>query len=396
MGLWSLKDNDWPKLRHLFKLLFDGRGDAGLDNSSSAFSLPDNDWVGLRNILQRLFWCRCCDIRAFSLPVGDWVKVRHLLFRLSRCRCNRPASIWHINSDLELNWIYDTGDHCRDVHLDGSGNVFAAGNRANSKSVWKLNSSGVLIWDYDTGGTTEAVAAKDGSFVYITGGRVSSKDIWKLNADGTLNTSGGNGVTSGASIAVAVNTVCVGYYSTPGNEVIEYNDSLSFRWGNALDFNSTDQHDVILDASENVYFVGDANASGYTTHKYNTSGALQWRKYLGAGATGVAFNPAETLVYIALGAEVSGYSVRTVTSDGVTVADFCTTGSVAKGVAVDAAGNVYVSGTRNNNVGGNYYSVWKFNSSGTFVKGYDTTGNTYHIQVSGDGSAIVACGDRIT
>ncbi len=177
---------------------------------------------------------------------------------------------------------------------------------------------------------------------------------------------------------------------------------------------------VAADRDGNIYVAGQSQGtnSGYdiVTIKYNSVGTQQWiAKYDGPGhgddvATGIAIDPAGNIVVI--GESYGGFSSE---SDYVTIkynrfgtqqwaARHNGAGSardLARGLAIDGAGNVYVTGYSHGGSGrGHDYGTIKYNPAGVqqWISIYhfigdgataiavDKSGNVYVTGVSGGGA----------
>jgi uncharacterized delta-60 repeat protein len=183
--------------------------------------------------------------------------------------------------------------------VDKTGNVYVAGNRGTVK----YNKAGAQEWVAGYGAS--ALAVNDSGNVYVTGTvrSVSTGDdcaTTKYNPAGVEQ--------------------WVAYYNGPGN---------SFDAATAF----------AVDASGNVYVTGKSRGAetvnDYATIKYNSAGVEQWfARYNGPGNL---------------------------------------SRDVPAALAVDAAGNVYVAGTSSDVTGTDFYATVKYNSAGVqdWVAHYD-------------------------
>lgn len=190
-----------------------------------------------------------------------------------------------------------------------------------------------------------------------------------------------------------------------GGLIAKYNSSGTLQWQRSLGGTSASTTDVTargctVDASGNLYIVGDSNSQTTTSFafiaKYNTSGTLQWQRSLGTTSSQmqlseVVLNSAETAVY------VTGIDQSTggAGSYDVLVAKFDTAGSLTwqrrigaatndlvTGLAIDSSENIYVAADTN---------LVKYNSSGTFQWHRTFTGaSTAGLAVSG--TDLILCG----
>lgn len=229
-----------------------------------------------------------------------------------------------------LAWvkIYDgppnQGDEAVSIAVDASGNSYVTG------SAFAAN------------GTLDIVTIKYSP---------SGQQLWLQSYNGTANDN-----DQGAAIVLddAGNVYVTGYSNNSGtfNDIttIKYNNSGVLQWASSYNgtFNNYDQGNALtVDASGNVYVVGYETVSNYTfdfvTIKYNSTGGQQWANtYDGPGN----FN------------------------------------DEGKDIALDANGNVYVTGASDT-----FYNaqpnedivLLKYNNSGTFQwrRVYDGPGHSY-------------------
>src|SRR5689334_19547988 len=148
--------------------------------------------------------------------------------------------------------------------------------------------------------------------------------------------------------------------------------------GNASDI----ARDVAVDAAGNVYVTGTSTGSGtfadYATIKYNSAGVQQWiARYNGPG--NFFDEPADLAIDNAGNVYVTGYSGNAGGNDDYATIKYNSAGVVqwvsryngpndstdaATSLAVDAAGNVYVTG-RSAGIGSELdYATIKYNSAG--------------------------------
>jgi hypothetical protein len=228
--------------------------------------------------------------------------------------------LWEAIYDGPLN----SDDASRDIAVDGSGNVYVIGytnwdvqNRSDFATI-KYNSSGQQQWirTYNGPGSQAdfgvGIAVDPSGNVYVTG---TEDDL------------------------------SVTHY--PAYATIKYNSAGVLQWVNRYNVLWSYAADIVVDGSGNSYVIGHSYALGstydYATIKYNSAGAQQWvRRYNGPGS-----------------------------SD-----------DYAKAIKVDASGNVYVTGeaffTSNN---GTDYATIKYSPSGVqqWVAQYNGPGNAVDV-----------------
>lgn len=289
-----------------------------------------------------------------------------------------------IDAQVNIQWqtrYSSTGsntDKAEDMVIDISGNVYVTGIARGASGNFdyvtiKYNAVGVQQWksEYNGSGNSldeaHALAVDASGNVYVTG--------WSYGTS-----------TTGYDYATVK-------YNSAGVQqwVTRYNNTT----------NGTDEAwDVSVDNSGNVFVTGTSDGSGSnsaaTTIKYNSAGVQQWAKrYNGAGGD---IDVAYAIVLDASSVYVTGYSYVSAGNDFnyVTIKyDPAGTGTQlwastyngpdskfdqARALAVDGAGNVYVTGYSQTAVLTNYdYATVKYNSSGTqqWVKRYNGTGNDY-------------------
>ncbi|MDF7812053.1 SBBP repeat-containing protein [Hymenobacter sp. YC55] len=215
-----------------------------------------------------------------------------------------------------------------------------------------------------------ATSARGTSTQGVTAGSVT--EAWVALYDGpSIN------VASNLVVDAAGNTYVTGYSTTAittgrGNDyvTIKYSPSGQQLW--SVLFNSgpgnTDDRatDLAVDATGNVYVTGyatrgNSNNSVGTTVKYSATGQQLWTASYSGGGVGASLAlDATGNVYVGSGAN---NLVKYAASTGQQLWLLSLFGSV-KDLAVDAAGNAYVTGTATGNGTGNDYSTVKFSPAG--------------------------------
>ena len=303
------------------------------------------------------------------------------------------------------------GDFGRSVAVDTNGNVYITGTTtsqgagSNDGLIIKYNAHGVIQWQRSLGGADLDVVYGIGidasSNVYVAGFTISqgagSYDVLiaKYNSSGTIQwqrTLGGTNADIGQGITVDAsgNVYVTGYTFSQGAGsadvlIAKYDTDGTIQWQRCLGGADIDiGYGIAVDDSGNVY------VAGYTTSqtaglddvlivKYNASGTIQWQRRLGGASVDMGYGisvDSSGNVY------VTGYTQsQTSGVQDVLVAKYNTSGVIqwqrglggagndqGTGIAVDASGNVYVTGqTTSQGAGGNDAIVTKYNTSGGII-----------------------------
>jgi uncharacterized delta-60 repeat protein len=353
------------------------------------------------------------------------------------------------NSDGDTIWVQryngpgNNNDWAYSLAVDGQGNVYVTGYSTGSGTSYdyatiKYNSAGVEQWvqryngpgnDYDV---ANAIAVDGQGNVYVTGISRGSTTFYdyatiKYNSAGVeqwVQRYNGPGNDDDAAYSLAVdgqgNVYVTGNSFGSGTwfdyATIKYNSAGVEQWvaryngpGNSGD----EALSLAVDGQGNVYVTGSSYGSGtsgdYTTIKYNSDGDTIWvRRYDGPG------NSDDGAYSLAVDGQgnvyVTGYSIGSGTSyDYVTikynsagveqwVAGYNGPGNsddVARSLAVDGQGNVYVTGISRGSTTFYDYATIKYNSAGVeqWVQRYNGPGNgsdwAYSLAVDGQGNVYV-------
>jgi len=349
------------------------------------------------------------------------------------------AWVKHYESGLGSSKINSASD----IAIDAYGNVYVTGYTRGSSTfedyaTIKYNTNGVEQWvqRYNGPGNSSdvatAIAVDASGNVYMTGGSSGSGTsvdyaTIKYNTNGVeqwVQRYNGPGNSDDRAYAIAIdasgNVYVTGYSYGSGTfydyATIKYNTNGVEQWvqryngpGNFYD----DATAIAVDGSGNVYVTGYSYGSGtfydYATIKYNTNGVEQWvQRYNGPGndrdgANAIAVDGSGD-VY------VTGSSYGSGTSSDYATIKYNTNGveqwvqryngpgndrDGANAIAVDASGNVYVTGWSGGSGTFYDYATIKYNTNGVeqWVQRYNGPGNDWDeanaIAVDGSGNVYV-------
>jgi hypothetical protein len=312
-------------------------------------------------------------------------------------------------------------DRASDLAVDAAGNVYVTGYSVGSSSgrdfaTVKYSSSGQQLWVARYNGPINAndfaqsLALDATGNVYVTGssadGGFNSQDYVTVKYDGSTGqqqwAATYNGPASGNDVPVEVavdatgNAYVTGYSAgtigTVDYATLKYSPSGQQLWvaryNGAANLNDLASA-LAVDAAGNAYVTGYSDGSGsgqdYATVKYSASGQQEWvATYNGPGnqldqavdvavdATGNVyvtgssmsarnplFNASTGLDYATLKYSPSGQQLWVARYNGPQFAN-----DIARKLALDAVGNVYVTGTTIDNSNTTNYATVKYTSSG--------------------------------
>ncbi len=309
-----------------------------------------------------------------------------------------------------------SSDDVADLAVDGAGNIYIAGESQNQDNTFdyvtvKYNSNGVQQWAarYDFSGRDDnarAMAIDGAGNVYVTGtsdGGATFFDIatikynsngvqqWLVRYNGTASRSdfgSGMSLDNAGNVYVAGSSrVSTGSQLHYDIVVIQYNSSgaqqrlLSFNHNNPTLGNSDDfARFMTLDKDGNIYVTGTRdllNQVDVVTLKYNSAGVQQWVAfYNGPGLS--LDEPAALAVDQSGNVYVAGTSRGSGTGDDIVLLKYSAAGAEqwvkrytgsgsnpddANDMALDAAGNIYVTGSTNVSGNNNFVTI-KYSASG--------------------------------
>lgn len=336
------------------------------------------------------------------------------------------AQVWR----MEYNGPGNSLDEAHAITVDGSGNVYVTGwsyggaGTGYDYGTVKYNSAGVQQWASRytnvAGGTDEAwgIGVDNAGNVFVTGtsdgaGSNSAATTVRYNSAGVqqfANRFEGAGGNIDAGFAIFVDAVTGDSYITGYTYIsaaadfnfitIKYNLAGVQQWAtqfNSPDANYDEARAIAVDASGNVYVTGYSQTLvltnyNYSTVKYNSAGVQQWAmQYEGTGAD---YDRANAITLDATGnVYVTGKSVGvgSAAEDAFTI-KYNNAGATqwtaryngpangydeGKSIAVDATGNVYITGYSFTAGANNDYMTIKYDVAGTqeWITKYNGTGN---------------------
>jgi uncharacterized delta-60 repeat protein len=324
-----------------------------------------------------------------------------------------------VQSQVAEEWVVrhngpgNDDDGSSSIAVDGSGNIYVAGNRTNASgnqdyAVAKVSPSGSFLWWATYNGPlngddyASAIAVDASGNVYVTGysdGNAGLNDFatvkfnssgvqqWAQRYDGTV---GADDIAYSIAADASGNVYVTGASKSATSYdfmTIKYNSIGTVVWAVRKDWPQSDNdaaYCLALDASGNVYVTGYKTGTSatfdYGTVKYNSSGIQQW-------ATGYDGPASDVDIAISIAVDASGNSYIAGASTGTgtghdnTFIKYNSSGveqwvvrydgpasgeDAGLSIKLDAASNVYVAGYRTSIVGGKDYTTAKYTSAGVY------------------------------
>lgn len=334
------------------------------------------------------------------------------------------------------------GQFARATVVDATGNVYVLGNAYKTNGSFaqewvalKYSNTGQPLWTNRFGDDAGGIAVDATGNVFVTGSSANAggnADITtiKYSGDGLpLWTNRYNGPGNAGDFAATVAVHTNGDVFVAGSASIAggTSDFVTLKYSNAGTALLTNRHNgpgngndavtkLVLDHGGSVYVSGYVRSAGgnsdFTTIKYSGAGTPLWtNRYNGPGNGDDA--PQALAIDVSSNVVVTGYSPGVAGDLDFITIKYSPNGSplwtnryggsangddFARGVAVDATGNVFVTGdtARSGGVGVNDYATVKYSSSGVplWTNFYNGTGDNsdlaYAIALDGAGSVFVA------
>ncbi|TDN38441.1 T9SS type A sorting domain-containing protein [Hymenobacter sp. UV11] len=270
-------------------------------------------------------------------------------------------------------------DYAKAVAVDAEGNVYVTGISGNDYATVKYNAAGQQVWASRlAGGSAADVAVDLAGNVLVTGTQADDYATVKYSASGQqLWVARYNGPTNGPDEAKVVAVDAAGNVVVTGSSATDY-ATVSYapdgqqQWamrynGPGNDYDAP--QDMAVDAAGNAYVTGTSVGVGtgadYATLKYSRTGQLQWAaRYNGGSNSGdyanaIALDPAgnayvtgvasNAMVTIKYGAD--GQQRWLISYNDIDKQYNVPSPASGTAIALDKAGNVFVTGDANSTYG---------------------------------------------
>ena len=291
--------------------------------------------------------------------------------------------------------------------LNSSGPISLAGSTAGQSIAVELGQSATGTISLNDTAVRNLAGVPSGAIIMPTNFWGKSSVSYFI---GTMVSNACQGVATDSSNNIYIG----GYYTVTTQDSIfaKFDTAGTIQWQRSLYATGINNDERVksmgVDSSGNVYIMGSASNSSYNSYmiaKYNSSGTLQWQKYLGNSPDQHSLEGG--VVDSSGNIYVSGYFYSG--WQGMVIAKYDTSGTLlwqrllqtsgfqtqAAKIALDSSGNIYVTG-RSSPTGYNRCIIVKYNNSGTIqwqrlfgdvgtvaTIGYgiaaDTSGNVYAV-----------------
>ena len=258
----------------------------------------------------------------------------------------------------------------------------------NYAAILKYNSSGALQWQRKLshpsglGFTPNGMATDSSSNVYVIGtyGTLSFAVIAKYNSSGVIQWQRRYNVGAvtqegyGVAVDSSLNVYTVG--NNAGFSINKYDSSGAIQWQRFLDASGSGRS-VTVDSSNNIYVCGVGDTNKILLARYNSSGVIQWQRTLVDSAS--ANNAGNFITTDSAGSVYLCGTLWDGSSTYMVVAKYNSSGAIqwkrkiqqggtnGLGITVDTSGNLYATGSANDGVG--YFFTVKLSSDGTTTSG---------------------------
>lgn len=280
--------------------------------------------------------------------------------------------------------------------LDNSSNAYILARESTSRDsiAIKLDETGVKQWvtalHYNADVTPRDISADNSGNVYVSGyvheSNVSNYDMFlaKLNSSGTLQWSRRYGLQSQSDYAYnhavdgSGNIYVTGATWISDNYkpmIVKYNSSGTLQWQKYISVSRGIPYSLAVDAAGNA-ILGSRISNKASISKWNSSGTLIWHKLIDlSGSLSAVATDASNNVYVA------------VDEDGITIAKLNSSGEMqwqrnVKSSITDYSGNIMTTSS------GNVILNWSTAVNNALIS-FDASGNEQWQRIISDSSGLI-------